>query len=393
MRGRFSYRGLPRVPAALAVCLLVLLAATPAFAFFEGGTGDPALASSCQNCHPYRFDTPMSLPNAYHQGPHADYSTISHNCPICHSVHPKGYQIRSGEPTGTYGIMLLPKQTVKASCETCHDGTGGAGVYGSIAARGLTIGAQHRIDTTNVVPGGDAATGGSAVTTFSGVAHNLSCDDCHDPHNGGTVNPFIGDRQRINASWPPTYPTSRLLRQKPTGATTSTADYGSDWCAACHKGRLTGSGMAANHPVDSRLVTTTPFTYSRVAILATIAPTASTVTTFMGGTQRSMGSWFPTMGGNRGFLMPLPGGARTPQQQGHFPICQQCHEDSRFVGTLAADGSTAQAATSVVSASDGASSTDNPRFQNFPHETQNPKMLVENGDDLCTNCHPASTLP
>jgi predicted CXXCH cytochrome family protein len=37
--------------------------------------------------------------------------------------------------------------------------------------------------------------------------------------------------------------------------------------------------------------------------------------------------------------------------------------------------------------------TDNPRFQNFPHETANTRMLVETGDDLCTNCHPPAVLP
>ena len=37
--------------------------------------------------------------------------------------------------------------------------------------------------------------------------------------------------------------------------------------------------------------------------------------------------------------------------------------------------------------------TVNPTFQNFPHETENPNMLVETNDDLCLNCHPATALP
>jgi len=82
---------------------------------------------------------------------------------------------------------------------------------------------------------------------------------------------------------------------------------------------------------------------------------------------------------------------RTAQQTGHKPICQQCHEDSRFVGVLSDTG--ADAATFTVSASDGTSSTDDPRFQNFPHETLNAKMLVETNDDLCLNCHTSSQLP
>jgi hypothetical protein len=105
--------------------------------------------------------------------------------------------------------------------------------------------------------------------------------------------------------------------------------------------------------------------------------------------------------GNRGYLMPYP---RTAQQQGHAPICQQCHEDSRSVGSLVGDGSSGDATPAVVAAGDGVqwtsgpgtwtpSPTDNPYFQNFPHETQNERMLVEQGDDLCMNCHPVTVLP
>jgi hypothetical protein len=380
----------------MAVCLLaVFVCVQTAWAYDESGTVDPKYdpsAQGCPQCHP-KDRGGVSLPNAYHMGPHADYSTMSSNCAICHAVHPRGYHVRSGEPTLTPGIMLLPKPTIKATCETCHDGTGGQGVYGAIAARGLAVGGQHRIDVTNVVPGGNAATGGSIVTTFSGVNGDLSCDDCHNPHNANTVKPFVGDRVRINVGWPTGCATSRLLRRRPTSATTSTADYGSDWCGACHKGRLSGSGMANNHPVESSKTNASPFTYSRVAILTTDTPTATTVISYMGGVTRSMATTDTGAGGNRGFLMPDPAAVRTAQQQGHYPICMQCHEDSRNVGTLSADGSIADAAASIITSADGRVASDNPRFQNFPHETQNTQLLVEPGDDLCTNCHPTGILP
>ena len=89
-------------------------------------------------------------------------------------------------------------------------------------------------------------------------------------------------------------------------------------------------------------------------------------------------------GSNLGFLMPDP---RTPLQQGHLPLCQQCHSNSRSVGSIGA------ATPFIVTAPDGTNSSDNPRFQTFPHETVNPSMLVESGDDLCLNCHPAANLP
>jgi hypothetical protein len=98
----------------------------------------------------------------------------------------------------------------------------------------------------------------------------------------------------------------------------------------------------------------------------------------------------------RGFVMQDP---RTPAQAGHGPICQQCHEDSRNAGSLY-DGLAVPAIAMTVL--DGVQNDPgavaerdraNPRFQNFPHETLNSSMLVENGDDLCMNCHSLSTLP
>ena len=93
--------------------------------------------------------------------------------------------------------------------------------------------------------------------------------------------------------------------------------------------------------------------------------------------------------------MPYP---RTPQQAGHAPICQQCHEDARDPGTLSADGTTGDAAgiggpLGGVRNVDGVDLTANPRFAGFPHETTNANMTIETGDALCLNCHPVSQLP
>ena len=60
-------------------------------------------------------------------------------------------------------------KAIRAGAKTVSfrvDGTGGYGVYGTIAARGLVAGAAHRSvpPTTAVVPGGDPA-GGSRTET------------------------------------------------------------------------------------------------------------------------------------------------------------------------------------------------------------------------------------
>jgi len=262
----------------------------------------------------------------------------------------------------------------------CHDGTGGRGVYGAIQAEtGSAPGAQHRVDQTNLVPGGDASTGATATLAFSGPDGTLSCSDCHSPHGANTVAAFKGDRRRVPYSttsreeWQQTE-SDRLLLQNPgNAAAVPVAEYGSDWCITCHKGRMSGApAYVANHPGDSG---SGAFTYGNVAKLS---QDASTTTTVMG----------PLGGDNRGYLMPYlsSGTTRTPEQVGHAPICQQCHEDTRFVGTMA--GAEASAAPFVASL-DGTGTAGNPRFQNFPHEAQNPHLLVETNDDLCLNCHPA----
>ncbi len=331
-----------------ALLLGILLGAAPAFGYNEGGSVDPS-KTACDSCHG----------GDYRKGPHGGYTDGTSKCQTCHSVH--------DAPAGS--VLLLAKPTVSDTCFTCHDGTGGSGVYGVIVARGLPQPqGGHAVDTTNVVPAGDPVTGGPATRTFGGQNGKLSCDDCHSPHDADTVAPFLGDRLRT-ADATTTQLSDRLLRRVPTGAAYSTSRYGSDWCVACHTGAVNSAGGAHNHPAETS-ATAGEYTYGNVPSLASTT-SASTVLAPLG---RS----------NLGYLMPDP---RTPEQQGHAPICQQCHEDSRNVGQVGA------ATDFSVTQPDGASASDNPRFQAFPHETVNSKMLVETGDDLCTNCHSPSRLP
>lgn len=360
------------------ISAVLVLAATPAalaFAWAEGGvngvfTGD---VMDCVACHRSELFFPSR------QGPHGGYSATTDNCAVCHTVH---------DAPG--GIKLLPADTLKSSCQFCHDGSGGYGVYGTIVARGGSVGASHSIDATSVVPGGDGDTGGNAEVAFGGENGHMSCDDCHSPHDANTVAPFSGERIRFHAdersyteagggSWS----TSHLLRQRPTGSEVTATVYGSDWCAGCHKGRRSGSGMPNNHPVDSLATTSAPFYYDRVAIVASDTSFETTYGT-MGLLGWPLGEWH-----NRGFVMPYP---RTAQQEGHAPICQQCHQNARSVGAVGTvthaevyrygDGKT-----------DGDPATDTPLYQTFPHEGLNDAFLIEKADDLCTNCHPVTALP
>ncbi|MDI6900800.1 MAG: cytochrome c3 family protein [Anaerosomatales bacterium] len=331
---------------------------------------------SCGDCH-------LGFPGDHGQGPHAGYLETSTKCSVCHTVH---VSISSGP-------LLLPGPTVTATCQSCHDGTGGYGVYGAIWRRTNQLpGAEHGVETTSVVPGGDPNTGGSADFAFSGTSGTLSCSDCHAAHGGDqlVVAAFPGDRQRTAVDYNSRHvrESNKLLRRRPIGSDRTVVQYGSDWCLGCHQGRGVTTTVH-NHPVDSLDSTNvaTPFTYNNVAVLASDDPTSTTVLQALGGWNRNISE---TYAENRGYLIPWP---RTAEQGAHYPICQQCHEDSRDVGTLLAPGNQGDAADFTLTAEDGRTATDNPRFQNFPHETLNESMLVEEEDDLCLNCHPSGQLP
>ena len=382
-----------RVILVVAVATLLLATATVAFAWDEPHsqpekigsspnhgftiTGQPC--SSChtpsvvgtsQNCGVCHGDLYGGTPSTVGgKGPHGVYTAGSDRCGACHTLH------------AAAGTKLLPAATITSTCYTCHDGTGGRGVYGAIDARGKVATSAHRIDLTKVVPGGSAATGGSSTMTFKGAGGMLGCDDCHSPHDSQTVAPFTGDRMRTDFDYVTARPanfrmTNKLLRKNPGSSTATATVYGSDWCLSCHAGRV-AAGSLHNHPTDSAATTATPFFFENVARLSVDTTTGVTVLGTMGRT-------------NRGFLMPWP---RTAQQGGHKPICQQCHADTRSVGALVDPGTTAKAAVWSVTATDGRAPADVPQFQSFPHETVNDNLLVESNDNLCLNCHPTMQLP
>jgi hypothetical protein len=320
--------------------------------------------TTCWSCHGPEYGGGTPGPS----GVHAGYLTTTAKCAQCHLTHDAEH------------AMLLPGPTITASCGFCHDGTGGKGVYGTVYARTSTEpAAMHRTETTAAIPGGDAGTGGSSMGVFGGVGGTLTCTDCHSPHGQSTVAAFKGDRRRGGSGQNPT--SSKLLRTSPGDAETEVQEYGSDWCLACHAGRAGDLSATHNHPVESSSTAApaAPFNYRSLPILSGAMPTTATALGALGGS-------------NRGYLMPYPRSEGTNGQAGRGPICQQCHEDSRSVGTLQDSGLAAAAAFAILQL-DGLSEADNPRFQTFPHEGTNPRFVVETNDDLCLNCHTMGQLP
>ncbi len=353
--------------------LFTLALAVPAFAYDETGSG-----RSCYECHGLVVDETTSTVDpagraAPHlrKGPHGGYTATTSKCRACHTVH--------AAPAG--GTLLLPAATVLGTCNTCHDGTGGQGVYGVIKARtGYDVsipglGASHRIEATgnNVIPGGEPD-GSDRTATFSGPGGTLSCNDCHSVHGGSTVEPFLGDRLRADiasdTAWA-TAETNKLLKRQPTSGDRAVDVYGASWCASCHQGH--DPINAVNHPVNLD----DTYYYNNVARYVDNAGTPGYELGRLGQN-------------NAGYVLP-------DWPLGYEPICQQCHEDVRRVGRItprvldASEAFTVTAPDGLPSDIDGGS-TDNPRFQTFPHESEAPAFLivdidVDGMDALCLNCH------
>lgn len=350
----------------LAAAFAVLaFSATPAFAYQESTTTvDPndTPAWACVDCHGLEsgFTSPTVAPTR--KGPHGGYTTGTQKCETCHTLH------------GAQGArMLLPEITIEATCNTCHDGTGGGGVYGVIKQRtgSEPAGTGHRVGTSSqsfrvLVPGGDPA-GGAIEYSFTGERGAMTCTDCHDPHDARTVAPFVGDRKRSAGDTLTSLPTDRLLKQRPTSSETTATYYGSDWCQTCHKGsHTTGSSGFYSHSVaDTR--TAPGWWYDRVQRLEGYETT------------KVAAQPGPLGGNNFGYVL-RPGGAQKA------PICQQCHEDARAIANVE-PFEIDSVVESFTAPADGVVNG-NPRFQNFPHETMNRYLLIENGDSLCLNCHP-----
>lgn len=340
--------------AGIGLAMWMLLFPWPAFAYDETGSG-----RACVECHGMDDGTPASAAASERRGPHGGYTTGTQKCQTCHQPHDAG----DGSPDTIMLMEVAPSAvgaTISDTCLTCHDGSGGLGVYGVIQQRDPMAGVtQHRINMGTagamLVPMG-SSDGTTATVSFTGADGGLSCGDCHSAHDSATVEPFVGDRIRTADDTKTAIATNRLLRRMPTSATTETAVYGTEWCGSCHKGF---SSPGRHHRVSQAPTRH----YSRVDRLDAAG-------TSMDATQGPLG------GSNRGYVT-----TNAPEP----PICQQCHEDARTVGELV---QFQISASETFSPSLDGTVSGNPRYQNFPHETTQTAMLIEAESSLCGNCHP-----
>lgn len=398
---------------------LFALSVTPALAYQESiGATDPASTPpfSCPTCHGLEAEsttvTPApGVPSTWtleatatvgtRKGPHGGYTAGTQKCAVCHTTHGSSLTSEknlndSGIPAGTWTSteVLRFEETIAATCFTCHDGTGGGGVYGVIRQRtgfdpaetsatavAGTAGGTHRVGWTNsndkvVIPGGNAD-GSPLETTFTGKGGSMTCTDCHSPHNSNTVAPFAADRVRSTEDTTSAYLTNRLLKRRPTKGTVSVTSYGSEWCQSCHKGHSASNSWDSNtHPVAGG--PGNPWNYGNVSKLMDYNNTDD----FENG---------PLGGDNFGYVLledeNLADGSFKVSQPA--PICQQCHEDVRDIGgdTIGFGSSNVVTPGQAFLAPVDGNALGNPRFQTFPHESELDGLVIESGTDLCINCH------
>lgn len=380
--------------AVLAVAAVIMLSAAPAamaYDFDEDSVRGPS-GRSCADCHGREADEATDTVAPTRKGPHGGYQSTTRKCAACHSVH--------SAPAG--GYALLPGPTAKAACESCHDGTGGRGVYGIIKARtGVEEpAAAHRIEDSRsdgMIPNGNPD-GTPRAGNFSGPNGTLTCIDCHSPHDSNTVREFRGDRTRApegsEEATAGAVPTNRLLRQLVGIDGEPVEYYGSDWCAACHQGYHLAeggdpTGTPNRHPVGfvQEIDGEARFHYDSVRVVTEYESTET--------------AWGPLGGSNRGYVMPHEPGEvlnHIGEQRGVGPLCQQCHEDARDVGHYIGDSPVLLESQQFrVTGYQGEEETDNPRFQVFPHESDQQGFISERvpEDDpdrshtnaLCMRCH------
>lgn len=336
---------------------MVLASVATAYAYLES-QGEPWGASylggnatsECSDCHE------AAAPPFGPSGPHGGYTNSTDKCATCHTVH---------EADSSFN--LLPAATTFEICNSCHDmsfsGSGGRGVYGAIIAQGQVVGARHSILGYNNTVAAYAGTSTIPGSNLSALDTTLSCAHCHTPHGATNMATFLGERERTwnGVGLIATASTNKILQDNPGDQAVMPriyTTYGSAWCAACHNRRHEGAaGPLNNHPTDN--------------------------TTVYGATSAADGNntWQTFVSANATLPAHQAGWSREATT-GWAPLCQQCHEDVRNV----------EAAYRIES-TDGTSTTDNPRFQTFPHETLSDNMVVETGDDLCLNCHPTTGLP
>lgn len=348
--------GVLAAAAALAVVMLPGLAhAYPTWT--EAAPANPVQGATCDQCH--STTSSGGVGNWNGSGPHKSYSTTTKKCTLCHAVH----------AAPATSVLLLRGATVTATCQMCHDGTGATvGVYATIEAQGGTVRASHDVDVTNIIPGGGS------------LADNLGCGDCHSVHGSNTVTPFLRDSGRAFRAGEYVVSDS-LLRRDVNGVTVN--EYGAEWCAACHDQRHSASLTVKNHPV----ATDADWVYRNVVSTLTAATEHKDNPSFGGdGIADGLGHT------NGAYIMgPVAssGDGRIEEANRKRPMCQQCHEDARNVEAIF-QGDYTHRGNPVT---EPWLAPVNPEFETFPHQTTSSRLLVEEWDDLCLNCHAIAALP
>lgn len=408
----------------LAVAMVFLMAGAALAVSSASKWGDRtkpvAEISNCDACH--------AKVAKRTSGPHGGYQATTNKCIACHTVHAAG------------NASLLPGITVTGVCQFCHDltqtrngpynmmeldGSVGKQVYSAHRVAGISLpnsfvnemGVNVPAGTLtavaavgNIVPGGNSTDGSAGALSTAGAGAlsgtNFTCNSCHTPHAlaGTTVGKFLSESNVKKSTRHPVtnatldadeyvlMMTDRLLKQKPNNVAGAVYEYNSKWCLTCHAGRDT-IATKHNHPVNENALAYrfVEAAFNPAAGGRTFADLQARGYVYVdGNADKGTGVYDYTTDPrtNKQYAMtltdPLTGTLRTTWD-GYHPItnyaagpsCQQCHNSAREV----------EGAFSVVTAAY------NPYRASFPHISTNKALLVEQGDDFCTNCHGIDNLP
>lgn len=374
-------------------------------------------SDNCAECH--------AGGTLHTSGPHGGYSSTTDKCQSCHDIH------GSAENS-----VLLMGTNLTAACQYCHDLTATwAGPYNMTGV--VSVKSAHRVVGVDVysykdseghmndslttgittIPGGNWYDGseGTLNTAEQGqLSGNVfTCNSCHTPHGVQTVNNYLGESEIKHyedfSGNQYLYMTNRLLKQRPNVSSSVYMEYNGSWCASCHMGRDNRIVKHSNHPVNTFTHNSNdkysalndagkPYfpAYQFLAIAkekgwltTSIASAVSDNKIQISGsgaeatrdlrantqyrlTDKDFGNNEDPRDDADGYAEDDVSTSDSPYEYG--PACQQCHGSARDVDTLFG-------------------ALTNPARGSFPHVSVNKALLVEEGDDFCTNCHNPGALP
>ena len=223
----------------------LLLAATSAFAFHDGGVAE------CSGCHTMHNSQDGAL--VTDAGGHAYLLKAANSTDTCLNCHANYGQFRNGTGYGPGGDFYWVTKTF------------------SWSAHGSTVESTGDSHGHNVISPTHGIAADQTLTAAPGGTYDsdwLTCTSCHDPHGnqnfrllyGTAMGPiYVGGRYNFTADSPEALGNSRTTYVGANNGNETNAKHTvyksgmGDWCSNCHTNFHSDNTTNFTHPIDEQL--------------------------------------------------------------------------------------------------------------------------------------------